>query len=237
MSRRIQLPRSFGPEGPKSCRSLSKLKASFQASFNELSYLPDDERKRREPGLRSLCHRLSATVADSRRVEEASWRVLEPNEEQFAADYDCLLRQAKVRRIRVLQDRVEVYTKILCCTDPQTGLLHRLGAFRISILCLDAEDEDVESLLDIFNESGTVDAFESGMQAPHVFANGYPCLGNAKGLLKKALGQRDYAAAVMIVIRFLQSVNVDDDAGQFIDHWPLADDALIEAELQGGEEA
>jgi hypothetical protein len=114
-----------------------------------------------------------------------------------------------------------VYTNNIFCENPTTKLMHDIGTFLIKIK-IETNQFKSEDSVRIFNTKQTVNAFEANMHAPHVFASGTPCHGNAAAALKKAYMDQNFFDMVYIIISFLESVNISDPAGKNIDCWPLA---------------
>jgi len=155
--------------------------------------------------------------------EAARVRLRQPIEpvdgEKFGREFDGLLRVPKVRRVVVNGHNVEVYTDMIYCRDPRSKKLHELGKFRICVNVFAGE-------VLWFNLTRQINGFKKNMHAPHVFDGGRACLGSAAEPLAELLSNFEVAATVMYAIQFLESVNVDDVSGVYIDRWPLAANQL-----------
>jgi hypothetical protein len=135
--------------------------------------------------------------------------------EKYGQEFDKLLALPKVRDMQVADGVVKVFTDTLYCTDPRSGKRHEIGAFRIEINTSGANDG-----VRWFNLTRRVDGYERGMQAPHVFPQGRACLGNTAEVFPELIANYEFAAAAMVAIQFVESVNVDDSAGKYINRWP-----------------
>ena len=60
------------------------------------------------------------------------------------------------------------------------------------------------------------------MNAPHVDENGNACMGNTKDLFPTLIAKREFASVAELAIAFVESVNLDDNWGKFLDRWPIA---------------
>ncbi len=132
--------------------------------------------------------------------------------ENCGREFDSLLRNIKIKKIAIEDQVLRVYTHCLFCKDPRTGKTHELGRFEIRI--------DQEDGISFFNLTRRVCGMESGMQAPHVFSGGNACWGNAEELVQELLQKGEFEALIAYCIQYLESVNVEDSAGQYINCWP-----------------
>ena len=55
---------------------------------------------------------------------------------------------------------------------------------------------------------------------PHIGCNNNPCWGNAEESIAELIAEKEISALVIMIISFLQSVNVDDSAGRRVFEWP-----------------
>jgi hypothetical protein len=136
-------------------------------------------------------------------------------QEELGREYDELLKLANVVDVRVSNDTLVVATKTLYCVHPKTGRKHEIGAFEIHISMR-------HQTIKWFNQTRKVTGGRRGMNAPHVDENGNACFGNTKELFPMLIARREFASAVELAIAFVESVNLDDNWGKFIDCWPLA---------------
>lgn len=111
-------------------------------------------------------------------------------------------------------DSLVVFTDKTFCEDPRTGIRHLIGRHKIVI---NLEQRNIS----VFNLDFTIIGHGGErMQAPHVFAAGNLCMGTAASDFRKLLSFRDCFQLVLLTLQFLESVNVEDAAGKFIDCWP-----------------
>jgi len=137
--------------------------------------------------------------------------------ENFGLEYDRLLALEQVTKVEVKDDLIAVYTKPLCCTDPRTDTVHEIGKFRIEIYPSGRDDG-----IRWFNLTRQVNAWSSEQQAPHIWRDGKACLGNMADVIPQLLGKREFALLATMAIAFVESVNVNDRAGQYVGRWPKA---------------
>jgi len=173
---------------------------------------PSPEREERQTRFRE---RMLACL----REEQILLRNESRPQEMLAEEFDRLMELASVVNVVVVPGWLTVETSVLFCRDPRTDILHEIGAFDIHI---PTEAGDIRW----YNRDRKVHAHSADMQAPHVFKDGSACLGNVKDLFPKLIARRDFSTAVQVAIAFIESVNVDDQAGQFVNCWPIADQSL-----------
>jgi hypothetical protein len=121
--------------------------------------------------------------------------------------------------ISVDRECVHVYTKNLYAIDERTNKYHDIGTFYIKIGMV-SSTYDTSNTVNITNTKHKISAYESAMNAPHVFSNGKICHGSlAKGMVE-AYARKDLFQLIYQLILFLQTANTDDSAGKYIDRWP-----------------
>lgn len=134
--------------------------------------------------------------------------------ESYAKEFDKLITLPKVRDIHIEDGTISVYTDVLYCTNPKTGFIHEIGAFRIDI-------NPTRKYSPVTWHNLTRTGY-SGHQAPHVGYDGVPCLGNITNTITELVARLEFVATAMLAIQFVESVNVDDPWGRHIDSWPVA---------------
>ena len=134
--------------------------------------------------------------------------------EVYGKEFDKLLEMEKIRDVRVRDGVVQVFTDTLFCVDPRSQKTHEIGHFRI--------DFNPNGEVRWFNLDRKISGYGNGMQAPHVFPDGRACLGNMQEVIPELIANYEYAALAMVCINFVESVNVEDDAGRHINRWPVA---------------
>lgn len=137
---------------------------------------------------------------------------------RLGGEFDKLCRLPKVQKVDIVDGRLKIFTDILYCVDPRSGLRHEIGAFRIEI--------SLGNVCSIrwYNLTRIVSGHSPAMHAPHIFTEGQACLGNAAEIFANLIGNYDFCMAVSMAIKFVETVNVDDPAGRCIDRWPVAPD-------------
>lgn len=137
--------------------------------------------------------------------------------EKYGLEFDKLIGLPKVIEVRVLSHGIYVFTDILFCVNPKTDKTHEIGKFRIEI-STDGKRDGIKW----FNLTRQVKGCKSGMQAPHIFSNGKACLGNAEEVIPELIANYEFSVVAMLAIQFVETVNVEDDAGKYIGEWPVA---------------
>lgn len=137
--------------------------------------------------------------------------------ENFGLEYDRLVALDQVTKVEVKDDLIAIYTKLLCCTDPRDNTVYEIGKFRIEIYP-SGRDDGVRW----FNLTRQVNAWNDEQQAPHIWHNGKACLGNMADVIPQLLGKHEFALLATMAIAFVESVNINDRAGQYVRRWPEA---------------
>jgi len=119
-----------------------------------------------------------------------------------------------VINVEIKSKALHIHTDKIYVEDPRTKRTHELGCFRIEV------DSGNNRNVKIYNSTRQIRAYERGMQAPHVFPDGRPCLGDLIQSLPEAQAKHDYSTIALLCILFLEHVNVADPAGKYVHYWP-----------------
>lgn len=131
-------------------------------------------------------------------------------------EFDTLLNHPKVTGVRYVDEVFEVSTVVLNCRHPRTGNLHEIGAFKIMV-------DFNKGRIRWFNQTRRIDGVSPEMQAPHIFNDGHPCLGNMETVLADLLAAYELYAIIMMAISFVEEVNLSDAAGKYLGKWPVVE--------------
>lgn len=198
----------------KQLNSMKKMKNAFE----DMNYEVDEYRKKLSQSIEKR--------EELRRKMDSLKPTIDLNGGKFQTQYNQLMKLDNVKKIRFPeQGKLLVYTEVLDCVDPRTNKLHEIGAFKITI---DMNNRDVRWK----NMTRLVkNAYNSeGMQAPHIFKDGHACYGNIEETFAECLAKQDFYSIVILSIKFIQSVNTNDSAGEHIDKWPLKESVKHESE-------
>lgn len=160
--------------------------------------------------------RIVELIRDERRILK-DMSILESdddfNKDRFIAEYDRLMSNPLIKRIKMSTRGITAYTNVLNVTDPRTGIEHELGEMSIYI---DVQRYNVVTK----NLTRQVVGLNSGMHGPHVFPDGRMCLGNMEEVIPKLIATYQLADTIEMLLAILQTVNVDDPAGRKVNCWP-----------------
>jgi hypothetical protein len=179
-----------------------------------------EERSCKERYIRIVSNRIQA----EKELASLYKRVLEGTDRTISM-IDKIHRIAGVKSAFYIGDVLMVHTDTIRVKDVRTGYTHELGRFTIVIDYYD------EGPIRFYNKDRQVRAYQSSpCQAPHVFLDGDACFGNIEISVSELMASREDAVLVSLLISFLSSVNVSDDAGQYVNRWPRVTDTgeLIE---------
>lgn len=162
-------------------------------------------------------------VVEQIRIRDGQQRKLEQMEatrpqvmERYASEFDRLAELPHVVKVNMDGDKITVFTDRMYVEH--NGQTYDIGDFRIEI-----DTQGRNGCVKMFNLTRQVNAYKSGMQAPHVFPEGNPCLGNLSEAIPQYIGEYEYSVVVMLCIQYLQSVNTSDPAGKYIEKWPVVE--------------
>ncbi|MBI4533895.1 MAG: hypothetical protein HY711_08090 [Candidatus Melainabacteria bacterium] len=158
---------------------------------------------------------LRKLVKDTHLAELHLVRFQAAPQEELGREFDELLKLANVTDVKMTNDALVVSTRTLYCVHPKTKQKHEIGAFEIHIYM-------GRNAIKWFNKTRRVHGGRNNMNAPHVDENGNACFGNTKDLFPMLISRREFVSAVELAIAFIESVNLDDNWGKFLGHWPIA---------------
>ena len=151
-------------------------------------------------------------VRAGRKRLEAVQGWLEEAERQHAAEFEALVRHPMVGRVECDAKAVTVYTQPI--RIDWDDIPHKIGDFKIRLGW--NGDVDLENIHN-YGESVVYDH-------PHI-TRGQPCLGNVQEGVAKLVGEFQFAAAVDVIINFLQTYD-PKEAWKKIENWPVDMDYL-----------
>jgi len=147
-------------------------------------------------------------------------------EKKFLTQFDDIAKMQKVRSVSIDRERKKliIFTDFLFCKHPKKNQIHEIGRFKIEIDISGNKqiiNRDNEFGIRWHNLTRKVDGYDPGMNAPDVYPRGVPCLGTAAQYLPELLANYEYSAIVDLAIQFVESVNLDDGAGCYLENWPI----------------
>lgn len=128
-----------------------------------------------------------------------------------------LLDGGVVTDIKFRDETVIFSTRTLYVQDDRTQAWHELGKYTVRVKMDDGE-------IRFENLTRRVDAYNSGMQHPHIWEDGTACAGNFADMRAHLMATNDWLTLIEVTIAFLESVNVSDPAGSHVHRWPFVED-------------
>lgn len=166
----------------------------------------------------------SQLVDVSREIDQLSWQVENgvPRDPAEVIAQVLSLKQVEAVDIGTHPEingmYVAIYTKPLTFTDRRTGHKHVGGPYKIFLRV----PENGSPQFEYYSMWYRIRAFNSGFcNHPHVWGDGFQCLGNLAGDLSECLRQGDLYGFVFLSVSFLEAVNVADSAGELVYRWPF----------------
>lgn len=151
--------------------------------------------------------------------------------QELAEQLDNIRNNTKVKSIRfddLDKGYLWVRTEKLIAEDPRhnpSPSYHSIGEFELLVSLTNTRNAGIHA----FNLTRRVNGYDGDSHAPHIFNNdGSPCSGNFDSIVKdlRVSGQVD--SLVSQSIRFLESANTSDPAGEHVEDWPVVSEHDLE---------
>ena len=130
-------------------------------------------------------------------------------------DLDNISNHPKIIDLSIKNNKLIVKTKPLVATN-QKGEHFMVGAYTIDII---PNEVDITIITDTKRRS----YWSRYDNHPHVNDLGKACFGNVDSTLAELCSQNELYAIVMVIIDFLESINIDDAAGRMCYSWDRCD--------------
>lgn len=125
------------------------------------------------------------------------------------------VKELPLVRAVYIRNCMTIETAMIYCQHPKTKHYHEIGEF---IILFDFNAKQVRW----YNMTRRVYGVSTDMNAPHVYSDGRACLGDAQNTFTALFDKMDLVQLVLMSISFIQSVNIHDAAGSYINRWPIA---------------
>lgn len=137
------------------------------------------------------------------------------NRDDFAAEFDALLKVPKVTGICVEQRSVSIFTETLYCTCAGSQLKREIGSFRIRIN-LDGGGDCVRW----FNDSRKIDACYQKQNAVRVLSSGRAFFSEIREAFPDLIADFNLSLVAQLAIEFIEQMDPDDPAATYLNYWP-----------------
>lgn len=176
----------------------------------------------------NLIEKLNSTI-----VSIEQWNLLISQKDSIVSDIENKLNQSiiDIKQIPKVKDveygdngELVVYTTMLDCVSDKTGDVYEIGEFEIHLnlnILNSGGGTDGNSYIKWFNQTHKIDGYSENMNAPHVYADGRACMGNASVPMVELLTSMELVAAIGFAISFVENANESDEAGKYLANWPL----------------
>ena len=125
----------------------------------------------------------------------------------------------QVKQVKIVDNALLVDTNELTITPPVGKNKFYLGEMHITIpfgLTAASPTENITMYANFWRNGYSPD-----MNHPHVWHNGTACWGNATNDIILSYNNENYYMLVLLIISFLETCDVRDEAGRFVACWPL----------------
>lgn len=174
-----------------------------------------------EERIADLQSRLTAQLEEKSSIEAELLGLLDKpiNANAYKKSFDNLMKIKGVRDVEVQSyNNIDIYTNDIYVNS--IGHRFYMGRFKISI-DMGANSARIYNLV---QECKRRSYWGVLCNHPHVSDKGVPCLGEAATGFMDACRKRRIDIACIILINYLESVNPQDVAGQYLTNWDVVDD-------------
>lgn len=183
----------------------------------ERAVIEQKERAKQAKGELNTCReRIYNAVREIKKLHELRLPSEDELDERSEAAIERIMSHPLVENIEYNDGKLIVHTGLCVAEDDRTGIMHKIGHFKIQIK-LDGRAGDIRW----HNKDGQTNGYEGGMQAPHVFSDGHACLGTGQEILNSSLDSGELDLVVDMAIQFVCNANTSDSAGSRVDEWPV----------------
>lgn len=135
--------------------------------------------------------------------------------EQLRSEFDLIATHPLARYVpHATSTSLTVYSQHITVRHRDNNDLHDMGFYRMIVPICSPSDYRW------YNLSRRVQGYSPARQHPHIFAEGYGCLGNAREMMASALDNGDFYGMVHLGLRFVTNCHVRDLAGKYLVNWP-----------------
>lgn len=113
---------------------------------------------------------------------------------------------------------IRIQTEPIIMHEPKTEKNFFLGEMEINI------PTNPCFSIHMFNENQRTGYDGQSMNHPHVFNNGEACFGNINSQIALYQDSSDYYALYLLLLSFLKTCNIEDEAGRFVASWDECDE-------------
>jgi hypothetical protein len=220
---------NFSDDMANAVKGSLKQLASYKAIYS-------DKVSRADATMKEAVRLYSSARSESQVIQSIEYFISSGDVSKITQDIENDIRAAMCTR-KVLdvvvykKNRLHIFTDTLVVNDEK---LYDIGKFIIDVDMgvFTSKSNDINvGAIRFDNLTRKVDAYNAGMQAPHIFSNGEACFGSAINAMVDAIKAGKITPIAVIGISFIETVNRDDAAGCKIDRWPTItakENALIE---------
>ncbi len=199
-----------GDGSPREIDYGAMVRAALEAKAKEAKEKVDTTNRyinSKKDELTSLYRRLEDAVREYNSISGSITEIINKTKEEL----NNLVEQYKVANVTVIGTDILVFTEDIIIETEEYGT-HYIGKFRITIP-MDSSD------IRLYNLNNIRNGYWPGSHHPHIDSSGRPCWGNVATTVAQLHADRQYCALVNILIGYLESVNMDDPAGETVRVW------------------
>ena len=119
----------------------------------------------------------------------------------------------KVTDLEIIDGRLNITTLPIVLTEPKVGVRFQLGTMKI-VLPLRPSNR-----IYIYGDKMYSNYFGNGVH-PHIDSTGSPCWGTADAQIAAMINEKNYYAAFLTILGYLETCNIEDCAGELVYKYP-----------------
>lgn len=147
--------------------------------------------------------------------------------EKIAKDIELIRQHKNTKEVFVTKTSIIVYTNELYFYEPKRERTYYLGNMQI-IMPIRTGSSSSNSDYKIQNLTDMVTACGENCQHPHVFNGGNICWGNLGTQIITFAANKEFYALYISILSFLQTCNIEDEAGKYAGNWRMVDNETKE---------
>lgn len=147
--------------------------------------------------------------------------------EKITKDIELIRQHKNTKEVFVTKTSIIVYTNELYFYEPKRERTYYLGNMQIT-MPIRTGSSSSNSDYKIQNLTDMVTACGENCQHPHVFNGGNVCWGNVGTQIITFAANKEFYALYISILSFLQTCNIEDEAGKYAGNWKMVDNETKE---------
>lgn len=144
---------------------------------------------------------------------------IENIKEKLKCEIELIKKHKNTEDVYVLGEYIQFVVKNIYITEPLTERRYKIGE---CIIEMDIKNDNI-NFGEADNTETRIGYWREHQIHPHIDDTGSACFGNADAQIVQFMMEREYYAAFLTALNFLQTCNVEDVAGYAVSRWDEVD--------------